>query len=228
MATRVILTINFNNARLLQKQVELLRKYVKGDFDFYVGDNSTDEYQSACIKRICEDSLSLHHRLNIKEGDPSRHHGMALNNCLDILRIFGYEQVLVIDHDCMPFKPTDIFGKYIDYDFAGIHQIKGDSVYLAPIVLLINNFTKISDQVNMLPCAHMDTGGSMCDLLKVRKVKYVNEFLKETDTCYYAEVDDSFMHFIKGSGWDNNPNHHNRIESLYLKLEELINENNKT
>ena len=221
---RAILTINFNNARLLQRQVELLRKYVKGDFDFYVGDNSTDEYQSACIKRVCVDSHSEHIRLNIKEGDPSRHHGMALNKCLE--QLYTYDQILVLDHDCMPFKPTDIFGKYIDYDFAGIHQIKGDNVYLAPILFLVNMFDGV--YLNMLPCAHMDTGGSMCDLLKVRKVKYVNEFLKETDTCYYAEVDDSFMHFIKGSGWDHNPNHQNRIENLYLKLEELINENNKT
>lgn len=219
-----ILTINFNNARLLQKQVECLTRFIMGRFEFIIGDNSTDEYQSECIKRICEDSYSRHVRLNIKEGDPSRHHGIALNYCLNLLS--AYDQVLIIDHDCMPYKPTSIFNKYKEFDFAGIHQIKADSIYLAPIFLLINNFNKICDQVNMLPCAHMDTGGSNCDLLKTHKVKYVNEFLKETETCYYADVDDSFMHFIKGSGWDHNPNHQNRIENLYLKLEELINENN--
>jgi hypothetical protein len=221
---RAILTINYNGARLLNKQVETLRRFVKGPFDFHVGDNSTDSYQSECIQRICEDSNSTYIKLNFHEGDPSRHHGRALNHCLNMLHY--YDQVLILDHDCIPYRSVDIFEKYNEFDFAGIHQIKGDSVYLAPIFLLINKFNTIYNRLDLLPCAHMDTGGSLKDLLAVSKVKYVNEFLMETPSCYYAQVDDSFMHFIKGSGWDGNPNHESRINSLYEKLEELINESN--
>jgi len=221
---KAILTINFNGARLLQKQVELLRRFVKGEFDFFVGDNSKDPYQSESIQRICEDSKSTYIKLSIREGDPSRHNGLALNECLS--RLKEYDQVLIIDHDCFPFKEADIFNKYLDFDFAGIHQLKGNDVYIAPIFCLVNNFKNL-DYIDMLPSRHMDTGGAMMEILLTKKVKFVNEFLIGEGLCYYAEVDDSFMHFVKGSGWDGNPNHEVRINLLYEKLEELIHENSQ-
>lgn len=213
------LTIQFNCPNFLLKQIQSIRTHVKSEFHLYVFDNSTK--QSICEenKQIAINNGAFYHRLRITEGDPSRHHGLAINSAFS--RLVDYEKVLLFDHDIFPFRHDNIFSKYDDYDFAGIAQEKAGTTYLAPILFLINNYQKWREQLNMLPCAALDTGGMMDAVLKTAKVAYINEQLRNENGIEYAEVDDGWMHFIKGSGWDGNPNHSSRINNLLQILKTL-------
>jgi hypothetical protein len=212
-------TIQFNCPDFLLKQINSIRKYVKSEFHLYVFDNS--DKQSVCEKnkQIAINNGAFYHRLRILEGDPSRHHGLAINAAFE--KLSNYKKVLLFDHDIFPYKNDDIFNKYNDFDFAGIAQIKADTTYLAPILFLVNDYQKWSEKINMLPCAALDTGGMMNDVLKTAKVAHINEYLRNIEDVEYSEVDDSWMHFIKGSGWDRNPNHEDRIKKLLGHLKKI-------
>lgn len=221
---RAIVTINYNKARFLQKQLELFRKFMPVEFDFIVGDNSTIGVESEGMRRMCVDAGVQYVKLDhSNEYNPSVHHAKAINTIIS--RMPKCDQVLLVDHDVFPFKPIRIFDDYQHYDFAGVKQIRGDVVYLAPCLLLINNFSAHKKEMNMLPVPGLDTGGSMSELLLKSKVKYISEMeaTEELNEIDYSILDGNFMHFVKGSGWDNNPNHKERIEWLFNELNLKVN-----
>jgi hypothetical protein len=227
MARFAVAIVNYNCPKYLETQVLRLRKYIKlneGDsLDIILGDNSRKGSAIKKNQEICKELGVIYKRFHFDEGDYSSHHALALNEILKSWK-HNFNSLLLIDHDIFLFDYSDIFLRTRERDFAGLAQNKIGRTYLHPGLLLINLDKVSSVDFNFLPCEHMDTGGRMADQVEKSNVeflniRYINYSAGAED--FYEVVDEKWMHFVKGSNWNKNKNHQERIDYLTKELENI-------
>lgn len=104
-----IITIAFNNSRVIDYQITMLRRFFKTPFRYTVYDNSTNEEESKRIQEICRERNNGYIRLpkqyRIQPGMASYSHGIALNwvwkNHVSQSRA---KYLAILDHDIFPVQ----------------------------------------------------------------------------------------------------------------------------
>lgn len=209
-----------------------LRRYLlraEGDtVSISIADNSTNAEERRVNKLICEELGARYMDYDMKEGDPSAHHSMALNALYQTSIEERNDFTFFLDHDTFMFSPSNIIYESLEKHFAGNGQAKMGKMYLHPNCLLINNKFVPREAVNLSPCHGMDTGGRLADYIATLRTDQINHLKFEYGDFNYEGVNDtyeiisaSFMHFIKGSNWNGNPKGEQRKEALLKELQRI-------
>ena len=137
-----IITIAYNHERLIEKQIEMVRRYVKDEkFQHIIVDNSSQRKVRKRIKEICErekteyipvprfiDKLISHGLFG-----NGLSHGAALNWMFcHFLKQRKPARFALIDHDVFPMKDYSFIDKLGEQDFWGVGRIRGTGWYLWP------------------------------------------------------------------------------------------------
>lgn len=229
-----IVIITYNNANLITRQVELLRRLCTDTIDIIIVDNSTDDDVIKAIKYYNDTALHciyLKTTANSKNGSES--HSFAAN--LSYLKFQNdYEYLMYIDHDCFPVKPFSIKGILDGKIMAGMGQNKDGIEYFWPGCVMWNNGKIVHSLVNFSPSHELklDTGGMLYKVVEEYGTElclFLNERHEQNPNFnksmydFYAMINDGlFMHFINSSGWNPTDGHQERINSLLNILDEKL------
>lgn len=214
--------INFQSPQFVAEQILRIDRYLKPDH-IVVFDNSRDESFCEDIKEQTNLCGSEYRRLELYDGDNSRHHAMALNEAYNSLKS-DYEVVALLDHDVFPFTESDIFEKAKDYVFCGLKQVRDDKEYFHPGAIFLNTGLLIKEKIDFAPIEGMDTGGQLWDIIKFLEHNKVLSFSYQfDDELGYEIVNDCMMHFVKGSNWNkiDEIEHRERLAALFKRLNDI-------
>lgn len=168
-----VITVAYNHVRLIEKQIELVKRHVKdGDYLHVIVDNSPNKRVRQQIKEVCErehvgyvpvpryiDKLICH---RIFGNGVS--HGAALNWMFYyFLKQQKPVRFALIDHDAFPMEDFSFADKLGERDFYGVERIKESGWYLWP-GWCIFRYDAISESCpNFLPYylkgSYLDAGG---------------------------------------------------------------------
>jgi len=226
-----IITISFNNSKLIWYQIKCVKKYCIDNYELIVVDNGNNNEESKIIKNICDENNIRLINTNITSNSPSNNHGLALNQIYKILKE-EFDYLLFLDHDVFPIKPFSVTEILEDNMIAGQKQIRGNNEYLWPGLLFIN---KLNVDLDFTPLGNLDTGGKLSKLVSENKEKIFfiednripidlelnNNHMHEF---YQTFQNETFIHFIKSSNWCNvNEEIFNtRLNFLFNKLDNYI------
>lgn len=102
-------TVAFNNSKVIEYQILLLKKYLKDDFFHIIVDNSNNEDESDIIKNICIKNNVWYIKLPPNILFCSLSHWLALNYiCKNYLKKRNTKYVWFLDHDIFPVKNCKI------------------------------------------------------------------------------------------------------------------------
>jgi glycosyltransferase involved in cell wall biosynthesis len=216
-----IVTIAFNNVNTIRRQIRLIRKYIRDEYDYIVADNSSDATVRHAIEDLCVKngvsyiSLPKNYLTTIIGGSYS--HGVSLNwiYCHIIKkrqpRYFGF-----IDHDLFPVKAVSPVQKLANQPVYG-HAGQQQNYWYLWAGLCFYQFDFVKDKkVDFLPAkpcgTYLDTGGgnwysiySQIDksnlTLEVQQIRNYGEednqnSWKESSIQY---IGDCWLHTISGS-----------------------------
>jgi hypothetical protein len=219
MARYGVVIINFNGEKFLKKQIKSIRKYLvfEGSIDIIVVDNSRESKTE--IADICDKEGVIYKKYFFSEGDNSSHHALALNAIFKEYRD-NFNGMLFLDHDVFLFDKSDLLIRGLKYDFLGVGQEKKGRKYLHPGVLYVN-LDEIKDDLDFLPCAGMDTGGRLADIVEKSIVEYLGMSYTNFGEDFYEVIDKTFMHFVKGSNWNKSKGHGKRLKYLFKELKNI-------
>jgi glycosyltransferase involved in cell wall biosynthesis len=166
-----IITVTFNNERLLVHQIKLLQKNLKDDFELVVVDNSTDKIKRQLIKEFCLLHGILYFPViqNPYYGG-SESHAYCLNwsyrNYIQKIRprYFGF-----IDHDAFPVNEHSLISVLQKQQVYGHLQSRGEYWYLWA-GLCFYRFESVKDLAldfmpGVIQNTAVDTGGLNWEIL---------------------------------------------------------------
>jgi hypothetical protein len=168
-----IVTVAYNHVRLIEKQIELVKRYVTDkNYLHIIVDNSPSKKARKLIKEVCDrehvgyisiprfvDMLICH-----KIFGNGISHGAALNWMFYyFLKQRKPVRFALIDHDVFPMEDYSFIEKLGERDFYGVERIKEHGWYLWP-GWCIFRYDAISDcKPNFLPYylkeSYFDSGG---------------------------------------------------------------------
>ncbi len=214
-------TIAFNNPMVIEHQICLVRKYVQGNYNYIVADNSTDKAASQQIKLLCQNANVPYIRLpknRLGIISASYSHAASLNWVYKKIikpnrpTYFGF-----IDHDLFPIRPfcieeklktSPLYGKVVTrenlwYLWAGLCFFRFDTIENKNVDFLPTTIEKI----------YLDSGGgnwneiySEFDSTQLPPCEVRLEKLRDGDD-YHSDfvqyIDDCWIHLINGSNWAN-------------------------
>lgn len=233
-----IFVVTFNNAKITEYQIKLLKKFIDGNYVLTIVDNSTQKQQAEKIAEICDKYNISYYKIK-QSGtiDPSRSHG----DCLDWI----YKNIIKVrknnfcflDHDLFPFKKIDI-NKYIPTKFTGIILEKDNKWFIWPGFAFFNyNYLK-NKEVCFAPSSKykLDTGGTLYETIyqyedkktikqsvKEKIIINANKYSNTEQSTSIDFIDSVWVHTICGSQWVNT---YGKQEKVYKIIDELLAEKN--
>lgn len=128
---RVLVTIAFGDAEVVDWQIRLVRHYVPSAVHL-IADNSRADPEGAQIAAICREREAPYIRLPPNPWqDPSRSHGIALNWAWhNLIQPAEPEAFGFLDHDLFPTAPDDPFAALSTQDFYGLIRSVGSRWFL--------------------------------------------------------------------------------------------------
>lgn len=216
-----LLTIAFNNKEVVEQQARLVKKHIKGAFNYIVADNSSDKNISLKIREFCKENDIIYVRLpknRLGLVSASYSHAASLN--------WVYQQIIVprkpayfgfIDHDLFPIDSIDIVEKMGNAPIYGRVVRRGNFWYLwAGLCFFHFDFVK-NKRLNFLPTTidneYLDSGGgnwqniySTIDISTLTPCEVKTEQIREGEN-YHSDfiqyMDNCWLHLINGSNWAN-------------------------
>jgi hypothetical protein len=164
-----LVTVAFNNYRVISEQTRLLSTYLADGFERTVIDNSTNGSQAAQIAQDCRDKNVRYIRLPrayASAYSPSLSHGRALNwayaNHVRQRRVayFGF-----LDHDVFPIRRTSLVAQLATQPIWGHLQTRPDRWYLWPGLCIFSADWIAGRKLDFTPGRGYDTGGALYSLL---------------------------------------------------------------
>lgn len=224
--------VTYNKSSFLREQINRINRYLlraKDDvITVAIADNSTNKADRSVIQGLCSELGLFYMDCDIHEGDPSLHHSIALNLLFQKSIIEENDFTMFLDHDTFLFAPSNVIYDTRGKSFSGIGQAKIGKMYLHPNCIIINNSVVPREAVNMSPCPGMDTGGRLSDHISTLQNEQINHLGFQYGDFSYAGTNDfyeiiagSFMHFVKGSNWNGNPNASKREQALFEELQKI-------
>lgn len=228
-----IITIAFNNEILIEKQIDLVRKYVKDkNYTHIIANNSSDIEKRKRIKNICIHKKIAYvsvpqyiHKLIYTRFSNGLSHGAAMNWIYYKLIMkrkpdfFGF-----IDHDLMPLSDYSILEKLQNQNFYGSmrNREKGWYIWAGFCFYSLDIFNKI--RANFLPLqlgnVFLDTGGSnypvlyknydiksICFPIVIAKsIRNIDDKVKKPLVYHHDMIqiiDNAWLHIVNGSNQKN-------------------------
>ena len=226
----LLLTVAFNDERLIKKQIEQIKSMIKDtDYQHVVVDNSLNKKKRGAVKAVCKQygieyiqipyliTLLFHYQIAVS-------HGAALNWLYyHYLREKRPMRFSLLDHDIFPVRDFNLTLTFGQRDFYGVSRIKEGEWYLWP-GFCIYNFDTFPTEPDFLPRYtkknFLDTGGgnyrklysnyNLKDVafpeVKTIRIKNSKELARRCDiyhSDYVQIVDDAWLHLINGSNYAN-------------------------
>lgn len=236
-----IVTIAFNNEKLIEKQIRSIKKYVLDKhLSFFVADNSTIPEKRELIKALCHKYqvgyLSVPDNIVAKFIGGSYSHGTTINwifyNFIKIRKpfLFGF-----IDHDLFPINAVMIKEKVGERDFYGdlVDHKAGWYLWAGFCFFKFNAVKNI--KLDFIPYiekgTYLDTGGANYPVLyrnydkeKLNLPTRVNVSINEGTnyyTSYIQYIENTWLHMINGSNWKSisDEAHKRKEKTINKKLE---------
>ena len=127
-----LITVAFNNPKIVEYQIKLFKKFIKGSYTQIICDNSNNEEKAKAIREVCK-SLDTSY-INItsveKASGFSDSHGRALNRIYKNIIKVRKNNFALLDHDILPIKETTIENYLKDTDLAGYVVERANIWYL--------------------------------------------------------------------------------------------------
>lgn len=225
-----IIIVTYNVASLINKQIELIRKYCKDEFDIVVVNNSDNSEVIDAIKYYTTQAGVAYIKTQSFQQGGSDSHVFACNTSYFKLRD-SYDYFLYLDHDNFPIREFSIIDVLGDKIIAGLRQDKSKT-YFWPGCVMWNNRTIDKDLIDF-SVSHelgLDTGGNLYRVIEKYGIDacaffdekyYENAGFRQPPYNFYATInDDMFMHFINASNWNPTDANIERVNSLINILEE--------
>ncbi|MBQ0005998.1 MAG: hypothetical protein KBS57_01150 [Alistipes sp.] len=215
-----LITIAYNNPRVIELQSRYIVKYFGGAFTHIVVDNSTDSARAESIRAICERNgtgyVKLHkNRMNIFSGSYS--HAAAVNwtyhHIIKARKPFGFG---IIDHDIFPVRPMDIITILKTQPVYGVRRSRNGFWYLSAIISFFRTDFLKDKKFDFMPVTlqntYLDSGGgnwsSIYSHLDEKGMRFMSEKMenfREGSLRHQDQVelfdDAGWVHSINASYW---------------------------
>jgi len=213
-------TIAFNNSKIIEIHNRYVSKYLKGNVNHIVVDNSSDKNQSMLIRSICEKSgvgyIRLHKNyMHIFSGSYS--HATAINwtyrHVILPRKPFGFG---FIDHDIFPVTDIDLFDELKRQPLYGAQRKRNGYWYLSAIISFFRMDLMERKRFDFMPVTfsgtYLDSGGgnwkSIYSLMDEDSLRFMTEKMenyREGSNRHQDQVelfdDGRWLHTINGSYW---------------------------
>jgi len=247
----LLLTVAFNDERLIEKQIEQIRLMIKDtEYQHVVVDNSLSRKKRKAIMAVCmqqgveylqipyQITLLFHYQIAVS-------HGAALNWLYyHYLKEKRPKRFSLLDHDIFPVQDFNMTLTIGQRDFYGVSRIKEDEWYLWPGFCIFNYdvFTKEPDFLPRYTKKNfLDTGGGnyrqqyyKYDLkdvafpqVKTIRIKKSKELVRQCDiyhSDYVQVIDDTWLHLINGSNYAEIKGKDEVIEKTLADISSFYNE----
>lgn len=209
-----LVTVAFNNDKVIAQQIRLLNKYLLDPYHYTIADNSPDPLKREKIMELCKESDVPYIQLPknpFSSKDPSLSHGAALTwifkNFIKSRRadFFGF-----IDHDIFPIQPTKIMDSLQESPVYGLIQERDEIWYLwAGFCFFQYDYIR-NCKINFMPAIGYDTGGgnwesiySKLDKGTVPDLKHVYGILRDGNDPQsdWVEYIGDWLHTFNASNW---------------------------
>ena len=129
-----LITVAFNNPLIVNYQIKLFKKFLKGSFTHIICDNSNNEEKAKGIKRVCEENNVTYINVTSTEKSSgfSDSHGRALNRIYKNIVQNRKNNFAFLDHDILPIKEINIEDYLKNTDLFGAVMERGGIWYLWP------------------------------------------------------------------------------------------------
>lgn len=127
-----LITVSFNNPKVIRYQINLIRKFVSGNYTILICDNSNVQAKSEAIRKVCEELNVTFIRVNPKKNPNgySDSHGLALNWIYqNIIKKRG-NNFAFLDHDIFPVRNINIEDYIKTQDFYGTQNFSHKDYFL--------------------------------------------------------------------------------------------------
>lgn len=226
-----IVIITYNVPSLITRQIELINRFCKDEFEIIIIDNSTSQQAANSIKYHALQSKCRYIRTKATSHNGSESHAFAANFSYQTLR-GEFDFMFYMDHDLFPVKEFSVKNILEIKMFAGIPQEKSKT-YFWPGCFMIDN-RSIDQSIVDFSVSNklgLDTGGNLYKLIEEYGVLYC-EFFDEVHVQnpdfnksfynFYSLINNGmFLHMINGSNWNNASDNEERINSLLNILETI-------
>ena len=162
----IIIIITFNNADLIAKQVECIRRFCKDDFDIAIIDNSDKKDIIDAIQYYNNTLKCLYFKTRAITKDNSESHCFAANFAYNKFKA-KYDYFAFFDHDLFPVMDFSIIKILENKIMAGLGQERAKK-YFWPGCLMFNN-TKIEQSLIDFSTNQefgLDTGGNLYKIIE--------------------------------------------------------------
>lgn len=244
----LILTVAFNEERLIEKQIEQVRLMIKdSDYKHVVIDNSLNRKKRKAVKAVC-----LKHGIEyfqvpyfitvLFHYQPGISHGAALNWLYyHYLRWQRPLRFALLDHDIFPVRDFNLTLTLGQRDFYGVSRVFGEEWYLWP-GFCIFNYDAFTTEPDFLPRytkknrkKYLDTGGGnymrfyykyslkdvVLPVVKLIRIKNSKDLVRGWDiyhSDYVQIIDDTWLHLINGSNYANIKGKEEVIEEILVDI----------
>lgn len=244
----LLLTVAFNDGRLIEKQIEQVRSMIKDtDYQHVVVDNSLNKKKRKAVKAVCLkhdiEYLQVPYLITVLfHYQPGISHGAALNWLYyHYLRWRRPLRFALLDHDIFPVRDFNMTLALGQRDFYGVSRVFGEEWYLWP-GFCIFNYDAFTTEPDFLPRytnknrkKYLDTGGGnymrfyykyalkdvVFPVVKLIRVKKSKDLVSGWDiyhSDYVQIIDDTWLHLINGSNYANIKGKEEVIEEILTDI----------
>lgn len=224
-----IFSVHAKRTDFLKLHLDSLNYFCKDNFEYFCIDNFADESQSNEIKNQCKDNRINYLRFtNYNITGTAWDHSPALNS---IKNISNDEDInIILEFDVFLIKYFSFVDYIEQYNIAGIYQQRNGfkDEYIAPFVVIVNKNSNFSS-IDFGSTPGFDVGGNTRFFLPSKNVKWMNHtsslislkdnntFIIDYDPSFGCQIiEDSFLHYYRGTNWDNKPKNYEDIKTSWL------------
>lgn len=215
-----VITIAYNNAKVIELHNQYVKKYLTGNVSHIIVDNSSNMEESQKIKDICEREKLGYVRLHKNRMgifSPSYSHATAANwiyrHIIKLRGAFGFG---FIDHDIFPVCTMDFASILKEKPFYGAKRERNGLWYLSAIISFYRLDYLKDKKFDFMPITidrtYLDTGGGNWQTIykdiDIDEVNFITNYtvnFQEGDNRHqdYIELfdDERWVHTINGSYW---------------------------
>lgn len=230
-----MITVAFNSAETISYQIRTIRRFMKGSYNYFVFDNSTDEKEAEQISILCRQDgvnyIRLPHNPYRGHGHGSVSHGVALNYAWKhyLSKRDGRNWIGIIDHDIFLVNPIDMDSVLENHKLYGRMMTYGKHDYMWPgLFFCKENYLMKKGYIDFKPGRGVDTGGNVLTIDDIEKCKVAVPKLIPVNTgCQdqmgrsnYELYDETWLHFGDLSNFANFDGLSNKKKEIWKLLEE--------
>jgi hypothetical protein len=177
-----VITVTYNKPEFIKPQRDLLVKFLKNEFDYFVYNNSDSHVDEKKIEGECFNNNIKYHRIpqNIfSGGGPSYRAGLSLDYAIKHnIENFSPDYMLILDSDMFLYEYLEISSYMEGLDFIGIYQTRGEVFYYTNQLCMVNvkKCPSFKDEIKFLPGEirgnMTDCGGFLFEYINKYDIKH--------------------------------------------------------